>query len=146
MRHCPIPLKSKPRASLACLALLALMASLGANAAPAATPPATEPCIQGRTPAGTLGCISKAESDLTRSRQAALDKDPAQYQRNALVRCERLAGDDRQDCIARIQGQGTTSGSVETGGIYRELVTRTVGTPAPVPQPAPPQLPEDKKP
>ena len=138
---------NRPHALLACISLLA---SLGAIAAPAtpqtARQPTTEPSLQGRTPAGTLGCISPAESRLTRSRQAALDKDPAQYQRNALVRCERLAGDDRQDCIARIQGQGTSSGSVEAGGIYRELITRTVDTPAPVAQPAPPQLPDDKKP
>lgn len=43
---------------------------------------------------------------------------------------------DRNDCVARIQGQGTTSGSVAAGGIYRELVTRIVGEvpAAPAPQ------------
>lgn len=143
-----------PRGPSTLLVCITLLASLGAAAAPPA--PATsrttaEPCIQGRTPSGGVGCISAAEAKLTRSRQAALDKDPAQYQRNAMVRCDRLVGDDRQDCIARIQGQGTTSGSVEAGGIYRELVTHSVGTPAPVaqpapvPKPAPPQLPDDKK-
>ena len=141
MSHRPNPLRTRAPALLACITLLA---ALGAVAAPPA--PAAEPCIQGRTPSGGVGCISAAEASLTRSRQAALDKDPAQYQRNALVRCDRLIGDDRQDCVARIQGQGTTSGSVETGGIYRELVTRTVGTPAPVAQPAPQQLPDDKRP
>jgi len=147
-RHTPLG----PSTLLACITLLA---SLGATAAPpssAASRPAAEPCMQGRTPSGGVGCISAAEAKLTRSRQAALDKDPAQYQRNALVRCDRLVGDDRTDCVARIQGQGTTSGSVEAGGLYRELVTRSVGTPAPaaqpapVAQPAPAQLPDDKKP
>jgi len=35
--------------------------------------------------------------------------------------------EDRADCEARMRGQGTTSGSAAPGGIYRELVTRTVG-------------------
>jgi hypothetical protein len=30
---------------------------------------------------------------------------------------------DREDCIARMTGQGTTTGSAATGGVYRELVT-----------------------
>jgi hypothetical protein len=141
-RHNPLG----PSALLACITLLASLGAVAAPPAPATSRPAAEPCIQGRTPSGGVGCISPAEANLTRSRQAALDKDPAQYQRNALVRCDRLVGDDRQDCVARIQGQGTTSGSVENGGIYRELVTRSVGTPAPVAQPAPPQLPDDKRP
>lgn len=76
--------------------------------------------------------MTKADADVTRSRQSALDRDPGQYLRNALTRCERLSGDDRQDCVSRIGGKGTTSGSVEGGGIYRELVTREVGAvPAP---------------
>lgn len=91
-------------------------------------------CPYGVTHAGGSVCLSKAEFELTRARQAALDKNPEQYQRNALVRCDRLTGDDRSDCVARIQGQGTTRGSVESGGIYRELVTREVGVaPASVP-------------
>ena len=49
--------------------------------------------------------------------------------RNALLRCERLSGDDRQDCVARIKGHGTESGSVESGGIYRELVTLEAAPP-----------------
>ena len=74
--------------------------------------------------------MSKAEFDITSSRQAALDSDPAQYMRNALTRCESLKGDDRIDCVSRIHGAGTLSGSVEGGGLYRELVTIIPGKPA----------------
>jgi len=48
---------------------------------------------------------------------------------NASKRCEVLKGDENSACLARMQGQGTTSGSVAAGGISRELVTVT---PAPV--------------
>ena len=58
------------------------------------------------------------------------DENPAQLMRNALKRCEALREPDRQDCVLRMQGQGTTTGSVAGGGIYRELVTREVGEPA----------------
>ena len=90
-------------------------------------------CQYGPSTDGNAGCMTKADSDETRSRQAALDRDPTQYMRNALVRCDRLTGDDRQDCVLRISGKGTTSGSVEGGGIYRELVTREVAVPQPAP-------------
>ena len=40
------------------------------------------------------------------------DGDPGRYARNALERCKALRDDDRQECVARMQGHGTTSGSV----------------------------------
>lgn len=117
---------------------VAASAVAGAAAPAAARPSADRPtsarCPYGIATDGSPNCMTKADFEVMRARQDALDRDPAQYVRNAMVRCERLEGDDRKDCIARIGGKGTTSGSVEGGGIYRELVTRTVGTP-PVPPP-----------
>ena len=49
---------------------------------------------------------------------------------NALKRCTPLPEELRRDCEARMRGAGTVSGSVEAGGIYRELVTRYVDTDA----------------
>lgn len=54
---------------------------------------------------------------------------PDEYRRNALARCDPLPAQDRADCRARIEGQGTEKGSVAGGGIYRQLVTETVGAP-----------------
>ncbi len=93
-------------------------------------------CMYGIAQDGSNNCMSRAEFEITTSRQRALDADPAQYLRNALTRCESLKGDDREDCVARIRGGGTVSGSVEAGGLYRELVTVIPGKPAePVPVP-----------
>ena len=50
---------------------------------------------------------------------------------NASKRCEALKGDENTACLARMQGQGTTSGSVAAGGKSRELVTVTPAPAAP---------------
>ena len=55
------------------------------------------------------------------------DLDPAAYQRNQALRCGPLKDKDLQDCMARMRGAGTTSGSVESGGMLRELTTVEVG-------------------
>lgn len=68
------------------------------------------------------------------------------FAKNAILRCEALRGEENRDCLARMDGQGTTSGSVAGGGIYRELVVieaaappASVTTPmAPVVAPMPP--------
>jgi hypothetical protein len=49
------------------------------------------------------------------------DDSPAQQERNKFSRCEGLPSDDRDYCILRMKGEGTISGSVEGGGILREL-------------------------
>ena len=93
----------------------------------AADKPARAACPYGQATDGSTHCMSKADFEVAKARQSALDRDPAQYTRNALQRCDSLKGDDRTDCWARIRGQGIATGSVEGGGIYRELVTREVG-------------------
>jgi hypothetical protein len=89
-------------------------------------------CLSGVSRQERTACLREAAAAYAQARRGALDDGAAaaQYQRNALQRCERLPDEDRRACIARMQGQGTTSGSVEGGGIYRELVTREVSPPA----------------
>ena len=53
--------------------------------------------------------------------------DPSTYARNQALRCGPLKDKDLEDCLARMRGAGRTSGSVETGGILRELTTIEVG-------------------
>ena len=83
-------------------------------------------------------CLSEASTAYAAARPAVVDPDPGRYERNAMLRCDPLPAAERPDCQARMQGAGTTSGSVAGGGIYRELVTRTPGGPASAPaMPAP---------
>ena len=109
---------------------MAAAAKAGANERQTSDKPLRARCPYGIATDGSSNCMTQADFTERRSIQAAFDRDPAQYKRNALARCEGLSGNDRQDCISRIDGKGTTSGSVEGGGIYRELVTREVGVPA----------------
>lgn len=49
------------------------------------------------------------------------------YRDNALARCDPLTGNDKEDCLRRVEGEGMARGSVESGGIYRETRTITIG-------------------
>jgi len=72
-------------------------------------------------------CLSKATERLAATQAPLPGERPEVLRENALRRCNALPETERKDCLARMQGQGTVSGSVEGGGIYRELVTREVG-------------------
>ncbi|MFN0186024.1 MAG: hypothetical protein ACKVQR_19595 [Aquabacterium sp.] len=81
-------------------------------------------CNSGRSTQDLPTCLREAGAALAGGRRGGLDKRGADFTANALQRCDRLPGDDRRDCMARISGQGTTTGSAAGGGIYRELVVR----------------------
>jgi len=120
---------------------LCLLASLIGMPAEAASPRAQLQRDRGtcaRIPAGDAhqNCLSEASTAFASTRPSAVNEDPDSLARNATRRCEALPEVEQRYCMARMRGQGTTSGSVAGGGIYRELVTRE--TEAPVMPPAAP--------
>jgi hypothetical protein len=72
----------------------------------------------GRDPAVREAQAAKLEEQQGRLKNNA-DRD--QREQNRYARCDYLQGDDREYCIRRMNGEGTVSGSVESGGITREL-------------------------
>lgn len=84
-------------------------------------------------------CLQDATAAYGEARRRGLDKVTADYPANQLRRCEALPGRYRTDCIARMRGAGTAAGSVDGGGIYRELVTIEVGE-APAPKSTSPSM------
>jgi hypothetical protein len=121
------------------LALCATGAFLGASAAAAAAGGSASDaqriyqadraaCIRGDTGQDRATCLREAAAALQEAKRGRLDDGQAQFEQNRLLRCEKQPAEDRQDCIRRMNGEGTTSGSVKGGGIYRELV---VPVPAP---------------
>ena len=80
-------------------------------------------------------CMKEAGAARDEARRGRLADRGTAYDKNATQRCSGLPDADRKDCMARMQGQGTTSGSVDGGGILREKVTRT---PEPTQMPIPP--------
>ena len=111
----------------ATLALLALV-SAPAFAASATTPASAsykherDRCNSAPASQDRASCLREAGAVLAESRRGVAPP-VADYAANQVRRCDRLPDGDRQACVARMQGQGTTSGSVGAGGIYRELVT-----------------------
>lgn len=84
-----------------------------------------------RSPAVTdrQACRREAGAALAEARRGKLDEDAgASYEKNRLARCAVHTDPAERDyCERRMRGEGTTSGTVEGGGILREL---TVTVPA----------------
>ena len=114
---------------------LLLAASAALAAGDAAAPPQARyqsdraACLSGQSAEDQATCLREAAAAREEARRGRLDNGVRDYERNATLRCQPLPEDQRRDCLARMHGQGTTSGSVEEGGIYREMVTREIGAP-----------------
>lgn len=95
-------------------------------------------CTSGGSQQDRATCLKEAGAARDEARHGRLGAGSVASESNATARCNALPAKDRDDCIARINGAGTTSGSVREGGIYRELVTTTpvpaVATPPSAPQ------------
>jgi hypothetical protein len=88
-------------------------------------------CFDGSSQQDRTTCLREAAAAAAEVRQGLLSGDASQYRGNQQRRCEALPTSDRQDCIARMTGQGTITGSAATGGVYRELVTTRPAPAAP---------------
>jgi hypothetical protein len=128
-------------AGLAMLALSATLLGLPAQAAGKAVHQGEHAqymrqralCATQRPAAERDDCLSEASTAYAATQPSLPGDDVDSLLRNQLRRCEPLGGTERQDCQARMRGQGTTSGSVASGGIYRELVTIVPGEPVVLP-------------
>jgi hypothetical protein len=133
---------ARPHFSRPTLALLMLGVALASASAMAASKTASADalaryqqeravCTSGQSNQDRATCLREAGAAYAQARQeGSVDEDEAQYSSNARKRCERLPDSDRRDCMARMDGQGTTSGSAAAGGISRELVTRETVPPS----------------
>jgi hypothetical protein len=87
-------------------------------------------CLDGRTNQDRDTCLREAGAARQEASRGRLGESPGAFEKNRLARCEGQPPQDREDCLRRMNGEGITRGSVESGGIYRELV-RPVVTPKP---------------
>lgn len=81
-------------------------------------------CTSGRSNQDRATCLREAGAAYAEAKRGGLDGAGATASDNQRKRCEPLTGDERSACLARMQGQGVTSGSAQSGGILRELVVR----------------------
>ena len=80
-------------------------------------------CISGQSYQDRATCLREAGAALQEAKRGRIGDGQGSYEQNRLIRCDRLSAGDREDCLRRMHGEGTVSGSVESGGIYRELRT-----------------------
>jgi hypothetical protein len=96
-------------------------------------------CLDGSSNQDRATCLREAGAARDEALKQGLGNNSAAYADNQRQRCAVLPDDDRRDCLARMQGQGSTSGSVAAGGLLRELVTTVPAAAAPsAPVAAPP--------
>jgi hypothetical protein len=75
-------------------------------------------------------CRLEARNALAEAKRNLLNDTTANlFEKNQLKRCRVFKGEDREACEARVRNEGSSTGSVQSGGILREVVR-------PVPHPA----------
>jgi hypothetical protein len=80
-------------------------------------------CMSGQSHQDRATCLQEAGAALQEAKRGLLDDGQSAYEQNRRMRCEVHQAGDRDDCLRRMRGEGTITGSVEGGGIYRELRT-----------------------
>jgi len=80
-------------------------------------------CMSGQTGQDRATCLREASAALQEAKRGNLNDGQAEFERNRLLRCEKQPPQDRQDCVRRMSSEARTSGSVEGGGVLRELTT-----------------------
>lgn len=80
-------------------------------------------CVSGHSHQDRVTCLRETGAALQESRKGRPGEGEGSYEQNRLARCDRHVAGEREDCVRRVRGEGTVSGSVEGGGIYRELRT-----------------------
>lgn len=124
---------SRSRQGLASFGVAALLAVTAATAQVTAGPTAidasghyekeVQACLSGQTQQDRETCLREARNAQAEKKRGALDNAGARFDANKVARCERLAGEEKAACHARMMGYGNTSGSVAGGGLLREVET-----------------------
>ena len=110
-------------AGTAAALLLAGGAALAATTAQQQYQQERAACLSGASNQDRATCLREAGAALHESSRGGLSSpDQRALGNNQVQRCAALPEPDRQECTLRMQGQGSTSGSVQQGGVLRELV------------------------
>jgi hypothetical protein len=87
-------------------------------------------CMDGTSNEDRATCLKEAGAARDEARRGQLTDDRSAERQNAVARCNGLPESDRMDCVRRVQGDGTVSGSAAAGGIFRETVTTVPAAPS----------------
>ena len=79
-------------------------------------------------------CRLEARNALAEAKRNLLNDTTANlFEKNQFKRCRVFKGEDREACEARVRGDGSSTGSVQSGGILREVVRPVSPEPAAAP-------------
>ena len=81
-------------------------------------------CLTGQSQQDRATCLKEAGAAYGEARRGALSNSGSSFSQNATERCRAQPAEDRDACVQRIMGSGTTSGSVKGGGLIRETETK----------------------
>ncbi|MDQ6881638.1 MAG: hypothetical protein M3150_06050 [Pseudomonadota bacterium] len=81
-------------------------------------------CLNGQSNQDRATCLREAGAALQEARRNRLDtRAGADFKANASARCNAQPAADREACVQRVTGAGSTQGSVAGGGLIREVET-----------------------
>ena len=90
-------------------------------------------------------CRLEARNALAEAKRNLLSDTTANlFEKNQFKRCRVFKGDDREACEARVRGDGSSTGSVQSGGILREVTRPVPPEPATTPALIVPRVPPAK--
>lgn len=82
-------------------------------------------CLSGQSHQDRATCLREAGAAYQEARRGTLETAaPQDFRQNATARCQAQPPGDREACVQRIMGAGSAEGSVEGGGIIRQIETK----------------------
>lgn len=79
-------------------------------------------CLAGRTAQDVKTCLKEAAAARDDTRRGQLSTASSEeLKNNALLRCQRVAEADRQDCRDMVMGAGSREGSVADGAVLKRI-------------------------
>jgi hypothetical protein len=87
-------------------------------------------------------CRLEARNALADAKRNLLSDTTANlFEKNQFKRCRVFKGEDREACEARVRNEGSSTGSVQSGGILREVTRPVPAEPATAPALIVPRVP-----
>ncbi len=93
-------------------------------------------CLNGSSNEDRATCLKEAGAARQEAGRGGLTSGRNADQ-NAVARCDNVPASDKSDCLRRAQDGSIVSGSPAAGGVLRETVTTTTGSPSVIIVPAP---------
>ena len=80
-------------------------------------------CVANTSGEDQATCLKNSAAAQAEKRRGTLDTNGGNFDANAMQRCHVLTGEDRAACQARVAGLGSASGSVQGGGVLKQVET-----------------------